>query len=102
MNANSNTDPLYDHLKDMDFEDAKPVAEVPALKRLQAERGGKSRITIRVDNRTLAAFKARAAMTDSNYQTLMNEALAQFVQGQTLADVVRDTIRATLQKTELR
>jgi uncharacterized protein (DUF4415 family) len=106
MNANSDTDPprdpLYDRLKDMDFEDAKPVAEVPALKRLQAERGGKSRITIRVDNRTLAAFKARAEMTDSNYQTLMNEALAQFVQGQTLADVVRDTIHATLQKTGFR
>jgi predicted DNA binding CopG/RHH family protein len=101
MNANSGTDlrdPLYDRLKEMDFEEARPVAEVPALNRLQAERGGKSRITIRVDNRTLAAFKVRAAMTDGNYQTLMNEALAQFVQGQTLADVVRDTIRATLQK----
>jgi uncharacterized protein (DUF4415 family) len=57
---------------------------------------GKSRITIRVDKRTLAVFKARAEATGGNYQTLMNEALAQFAQGQTLADVVRDTIRETL------
>jgi predicted DNA binding CopG/RHH family protein len=86
----------------MDFEDAKPVAEIAALNQYQAERGGKSRITIRVDNRTLAAFKARAEITHSNYQTLMNEALAQFLQGQTLADVVRDTIRATLQDASVR
>jgi uncharacterized protein (DUF4415 family) len=103
MNASFDSpDPLHERLKEMDFEDARPVAQVPALNRLQAERGGKSRITIRVDNRTLAAFKARAEMMDSNYQTLMNEALAQFVQGQTLADVVRDTIRATLQKAGIR
>jgi predicted DNA binding CopG/RHH family protein len=81
MNANSDTDPLYDRLKDMDFEDAEPVAKIAALNRFQTENGGKSCITLRVDSRTLAAFKVRAAMTDSNYQTLMNEALAQFVQG---------------------
>ena len=102
MNASFDPDPLYERLKDMDFEDARPVAEIPALDRFQAERGGKSRITIRVDKRTLAAFKARAEMTHGNYQTLMNEALTQFVQGQTLADVVRDTIRATLQEADVR
>jgi predicted DNA binding CopG/RHH family protein len=32
------------------------------------ERGGKSRITIRVDNATLAVFKARAEMSGGNYQ----------------------------------
>ena len=36
---------------------------IPTLARLQAEHGGKSRITIRVDNATLAVFKARAEMT---------------------------------------
>lgn len=92
----NNSDPLFDQYADLDFADAKPLAAVPALARLQTEQGGKSRITMRVDNSILAAFKARAALTGGNYQTLMNEALRQFVEGQTLADVVRDTIRHEL------
>jgi uncharacterized protein (DUF4415 family) len=82
--------------KEYDFSNAKRVGEVPHLSRLQAEMAGKSRITIRVDNRVLAAFKARAAMTGGNYQSLMNEALAQFMQGLTLEEVVRDAIRQEL------
>ena len=93
---NSNSDPLFAQYADTDFTDAKPVAEVPTLARLQAEHGGKSRITIRIDNATLAVFKARAAMTGGNYQTLINEALAQAAQGVTLADVVRKTIQEVL------
>lgn len=92
----SNSDPMFDRYADMDFTDAKPVAQVPALAKLQAEHGGKSRITMRVDNATLAVFKARAEMTGGNYQTLMNDALGQVAQGQTLADVVRETIRQEL------
>ncbi|AVR89034.1 BrnA antitoxin family protein [Thauera aromatica] len=92
----NNSDPMFEQYADMDFTDAKPVAKVPALARLQAERGGKSRITIRIDNATLAVFKARAEMAGGNYQTLMNEALAQAAQGVTLADVVRETIRQEL------
>jgi uncharacterized protein (DUF4415 family) len=92
----NNSDPLFDRYSDMDFSDAKPVSEIPALAQLQAEHGGKSRITMRVDNDTLAIFKARAEMSGGNYQTLMNEALRQFAQGLTLADVVRETIRKEL------
>ena len=94
MNANS--DPEYDCYADLVFADAKPVAEIPALATLQAEHDGKSRTTIRVDNATLAVFKARAEMTVGNYQTLINEALRQVAQGQTLADVVRQAIREEL------
>lgn len=94
MNANS--DPIFNQYAEMDFTDAKPVGEVPALAALQARMGSKSRITMRVDNATLAVFKARAEMVGGSYQTLMNEALRQFVQGQTLADVVRETIRQEL------
>ncbi|TAJ80575.1 MAG: hypothetical protein EPO42_04305 [Gallionellaceae bacterium] len=94
MNANS--DPVFKQYAEMDFADAKPVKDVPALTALQAKTGGKSRITIRVDNATLAVFKARAEMTGGNYQTLMNEALQQFAAGRTLADVVRETIRQEL------
>jgi cobalamin-dependent methionine synthase I len=49
-----------------------------------------------VDNATLAVFKARAEMLGGNYQTLINDALRQVAQGQTLADVVRETIRQEL------
>lgn len=93
---NNNSDPVFNQYADMDFADAKPVSTVPALAALQAAQGGKSRITMRVDNTTLAVFKARAEMTGSNYQTLMNEALQQFVQGKTLVDVIRETIRQEL------
>ena len=51
---------------------------------------------MRADNDTLAIFKARAAMSGANYRTLMNEALRQFTQDLTLADVVRETIRQEL------
>ena len=92
----NNSDPLFDRYVEMDFSDAKLVSEIPALAQLQAEQGGKSWITMRVDNDTLAIFKARAEMSGGNYQTLMNEALRQFAQGITLADVVRETIRKEL------
>lgn len=93
---NNNSDPLFNQYADLDFSDAKPVSEIPALAQLQAGQGGKSRITMRVDNNTLAVFKARAEMSGANYQTLMNEALKQFAQGITLSDVVRETIRQEL------
>lgn len=93
---NNSSDPEYDRYADLDFGNAKRAHEIPALARLQAEHGGKSRITIRVDNDTLAIFKARAEMRGGNYQTLMNEALRQFAQGLTLSDVVRETIRQEL------
>ena len=50
MNASS--DPDYDRYADLDFEDAKPASDIPALAQLQAEHGGKTRITIRVDNKS--------------------------------------------------
>jgi len=94
----NNSDPLFNRYAEMDFSDAKPVSEIPALAQLQAEYGGKSRITMRVDNDTLAIFTARPEISGSNYQTLMNEALRQFAQGLTLADVVRETIRKKLHR----
>jgi hypothetical protein len=48
----NNFDPLFDRYAKMDFSDAKPVSEIPALAQLQAEHGGKSRITMREDNYT--------------------------------------------------
>ena len=59
----NNSDPLFNLYAETDFSHAKPVVEIPALAKLQAEQGGKSRITMRVDNDTLAIFKVRAEMT---------------------------------------
>jgi len=92
----SSSDPLFDRYATMDFSDAKPVSAVPALAALQAEHGGKSRVTMRLDNDVLAIFKARAEMTGGNYQTLINQALRDAAQGLTLAEVVRRTIRQEL------
>jgi len=91
------SDEMYEKFKDYDFSDAKPVAETPHLARLQEEAGGKSRITMRVDNDVLAIFKARAEMVGGSYQTMMNEALRQFAQGVRLSDIVRATIQETLE-----
>ncbi|MBL0224197.1 MAG: BrnA antitoxin family protein [Geobacteraceae bacterium] len=95
MKASSDT--MHDRYKDYDFADARTVAETPHLAKLQAEAGGKSRITMRVDNDVLAAFKARAELVGGNYQTLMNEALKQFSQGLKLSDVVREAIHESLE-----
>ena len=91
----ANTDKMYDTYKDYDFTEAKPVSETPHLAKLQTEAGGKSRITMRVDNEVLATFKARAEMIGCNYQTMMNDALKQFALGLKLSDVVREAIHET-------
>ena len=79
--------------KEYDFSHAKRAKDVPHLAKLQAEMTGKSRITMRVDNAVLAAFKARAESSGGSYQTMMNEALKQYALGLSIADVVRETIR---------
>ncbi|MBI5660367.1 MAG: BrnA antitoxin family protein [Nitrosomonadales bacterium] len=79
--------------KEYDFSRAKRAKDVPHLAKLQAEMVGKTRITMRVDNTVLAAFKARAETSGGSYQTMMNEALRQYAMGLSLVDVVRETIR---------
>lgn len=79
--------------KEYDFSRAKRAAAVPHLVKLHAEAAGKTRITMRVDNAVLAAFKARAEASGGSYQTMMNEALRQYALGLSLVEVVRETIR---------
>ena len=69
---NINSDEMYEKFKDDNFAEAKPVSQIPALVQLQAE------------------------TTGSNYHTMINDALKQFMQGQTLVDVVRQTIQQEL------
>ncbi len=82
--------------EEYDFSRAKRAKDVPHLAKLQAEMAGKTRITMRVDNTVLAAFKARAESSGGSYQTMMNEALKQYALGLSMADVVRETIREEL------
>ena len=82
--------------KEYDFSNAKRVKDVPHLTKLQVEAVGKTRITMRVDNAVLDAFRMRAEQEGGGYQTMMNEALKQYAQGLTLADVVRETIKQEL------
>ncbi len=82
--------------KEYDFGGAIRAKDVSHLAKLQSEMTGKSRVTMRVDNAVLAAFKARAESSGGNYQTMMNEALKQYALGLTMADVVREAIRAEM------
>lgn len=62
-----------------DFSTARRAKDVPHLKalrqRVQAQDGGKQRITIMIDADVLQAFRERAATCGAGYQTLINEAL---------------------------
>jgi len=93
----TSSDKMYKKYETIDFTDTKSVSETPHLAKLQAETGGKSSITMRVDSDVLATFKVRAEMVGGNYQTLMNEALKQFGQGLKLTDIVREAIHETLE-----
>jgi uncharacterized protein (DUF4415 family) len=95
---NVNSDSIHAQYADMDFSDAKPVSQIPALAALQAvhKTENKTKITIRIDQTTLAQFKAKAADTGNSYQSIMNEALKQYLTAASLQDVVRETIRQEL------
>lgn len=89
-------DPVYENFKDLDFSNAKPVSLVPHLQALQTSAGLKSRITMRVDSDVVAVFRARAAAAGANYQTMMNDALKQFAQGITIAEMLDKSVRETI------
>ena len=70
-----------------------------------AERGpviketGKRRITILLDSDILTAFRARAAGTGRGYQTLINQALRDYLANGELEDTLRRVMREELRKT---
>ena len=60
---------------------------------------GKTRITIYIDDKIVAAFKAESARTGTGYQTQINEALAQYlgtaekpITAEQVRKIVRDEI----------
>jgi hypothetical protein len=58
---------------------------------------GKTRISIFIDNAVLDAFRARADKAGTGYQTMMNEALRQYV-GETDRPVTEDRLRQILRE----
>jgi uncharacterized protein (DUF4415 family) len=55
---------------------------------------GKTRITIRIDNEILDHFRKRAHdMGGGNYQTLINDALREYIRGARLEKIVRRAVR---------
>ena len=55
---------------------------------------GKTRITIRLDNEILDHFRKRVhEMGGGNYQTLINDALREFIRGVRIEKVVRQAVK---------
>ena len=78
--------------EEFDFTQAKQGALVPAAP-------NKTRITIRLDTDVLNWFRNQVHEAGGNYQTLINEALRQYIQVQdaVLEETLRKVIREELQ-----
>lgn len=80
--------------KEYDFSKAKRGPVVP--------QGGKTRITIYLDDHVLEAFRDRADAAGRGYQTMINEALREYLgrSGEPVdADTIRRIVREELRKT---
>ena len=60
---------------------------------------GKQRITILLDTEVLSAFRTRAASTGRGYQTLINQALRDYLANAELEDTLRRVVREELRTT---
>lgn len=76
--------------RDIDFTNAKRGPVV-------ASEPGKTKISIRLDNRVLDYFRNRVDQAGGgNYQTLINDALLEHIQQQSMLEVVRQAVREEL------
>jgi uncharacterized protein (DUF4415 family) len=77
--------------RDIDFTNAKRGPVVPS-------EPGKTKISIRLDNRILEHFRSRVEQAGGgNYQTLINDALMESIQQQSMLEAVRQAVRQELQ-----
>ena len=73
--------------RDIDFTHAKRGPVAPS-------EPGKTKISIRLDNRILEHFRSLVEQAGGgNYQTLINDALLESIQQQSMLDVVRQAVR---------
>jgi uncharacterized protein (DUF4415 family) len=76
--------------RDIDFTHAKRGPVVPS-------EPGKTKISIRLDNRVLDYFRNLVEKAGGgNYQTLINDALIEYIQHQSMLDAVRHAVREEL------
>ena len=77
--------------RDMDFTHAKRGPVVPS-------EPGKTKISIRLDHRILEYFRSIVEKAGGgNYQTLINDALMEYIQQQSMLEAVRQVVREELQ-----
>ena len=73
--------------RDIDFSRAKRGAVIPL-------EPGKSKISIRLDNRVIEHFKGVVEKAGSgNYQTLINDALVAYIQQRSMLDAIRQVVK---------
>ncbi len=78
--------------RDIDFSQAKQGPVVKA-------EPGKTKISIRLDNSVIEAFRQLADRAGGgNYQTLINDALTEYLRQRTLLEIVRQVVREELQQ----
>ena len=75
--------------KEYDFRNAKRGAVVPQK--------GKTRINIYIDNDVLEEFRVRAEKAGRGYQTMMNEALRQYL-GKAMYPLDENTLRRVIRE----
>lgn len=73
--------------RDIDFSRAKRGAVIPIDP-------GKSKISIRLDNRVIEHFKGVVEKAGGgNYQTLINDALVAYIQQRSMLDAIRQVVK---------
>jgi uncharacterized protein (DUF4415 family) len=73
--------------RDIDFTNAKRGPVIPLEM-------GKTKISIRLDNRVLEYFRSIVEKAGGgNYQTLINDALVEYIQQQSMLEAVREVVR---------
>ena len=77
--------------RDIDFTHAQRGSVVPS-------EPGKTKISIRLDNRVLEYFRSLVEKAGGgNYQTLINDALMEYIRQQSMLEAVRQAVREELQ-----
>jgi uncharacterized protein (DUF4415 family) len=78
--------------RDIDFSQAR---QGPVMK----TEPGKTKISIRLDNAVIEAFRELAdSAGGGNYQTLINDALAAYLQQRTMLEAVRQVVREEMRE----
>ncbi len=77
--------------REIDFTNAKRGPVVPPEM-------GKTKISIRLDNRVLEYFRGIVEKAGGgNYQTLINDALVEYIQQQSMLEAVRQAVREEIE-----